>query len=91
MRILIYSAIVLVIVLGAGLIMECYGKESHKHIDKCKEFCTIIGEEYGNVVYSGVYNDFICMCKHTDTVEYNNTTYKLIRLLDYGVVKNVTQ
>ena len=59
--------------------------------NKCEEFCTVIGEEFGKIAYSSEYDEYTCMCQHTDTIEYDNATYKLVRLLDYGVIKNVTQ
>jgi len=60
-------------------------------IDKCEKFCNLVGEGYGKVVYSLSYGDYICLCKHKDFININNTTYIITRLLDYGVVKNVTK
>jgi len=91
---LICLALVLVIAIGVAWITGTLIDEQSRYTamkNKCEEFCTVIGEEFGKVTYSYIYDEFTCMCKHTDTVEYDNTTYKLIRLLDYGVVKNVTQ
>jgi len=55
----------------------------------CKKFCSVIGQKYGKTLYSPNYRDYICLCERVDYVIINNTTYSLIRYLDYGVVKNV--
>ena len=60
-------------------------------VENCKEFCSIISSNYGKVTYSTNYRDYICMCEHTDEIDISNKTYIIVRYLDYGVVKNVTQ
>lgn len=68
-----------------------YNMEEKISVDKCEKFCSLIGKEYGKSIPSSKYKDNICLCKHKDFININNTTYIITRLLDYGVVINVTK
>jgi len=89
------SLIILVtFILSIYYILYIYNNYNMKEkisADKCEKFCNLIGEEFGKSIYSSNYKDNICLCKHKDFISINNTTYIITRLLDYGVVKNVTK
>ena len=94
MLMLIVTAGISVILLGFAVWYAWSGEvEKAKQEDICKRFCESLspyGFSYDKVGYDDIRKDYVCYCKRTQSIIYNNTTYAITYSIPYGHIYNIS-